>query len=1254
MPRLKLPKQLEDEIKEQQEQEQQEEEEEKKTPAKRVTRSSAKSAPVATGPKQTSISSFFSKAPDTTNKEDEKEKDKPLKQSPQKKTTTTTTTTTATTTPVSKGKSKVIETKAKTPIKTRGGQKKNIEEEEEDEKPKLQEQSPKTRARANVKLAFLESDDDESEDEKVKKKPINRKRKKDDSDYESEEEEEEDDDDDDYVSGEDDDTVSEQDDKDDGDDLDIMDIDKLDQMGESKDDNDNDDDDRPQIVLYDGKVVLPKGTPDFKPDPKAGLKLLKAHDTLLKMREEQTNKTPKADGEEDEEEEEEKPKKKTAAGGKGKAKGPNYTPLELQFIEIKKKHPDTVLMVECGYKYRFFGEDAEVANKVLNIYSYVAKNFLNASIPCQRLYFHLRRLVHAGYKVGVVEQTETAALKAISTSKSQPFERKLTRVYTSSTFIDDTVDDTLSASDSSPNYMVSLYETYKQEDETEISFIAVSIRTGEIIYDTFKDNLMRGQLETILTHLKPSEILIPPSLEKVMKQQPQQQDSSDFRFSSLTTKVLKNYCKTHHVRTQVMSADLFNHDKALLGLMEFYESCGMESALTSIKSILKQNQIVCLGVLLVYLKQFVQFCNILQMVDRFKPFRLNNHLVLPHSTIENLEILNNESDHTERGSLFWILNHTQTFSGRRLLSNWLCKPLNNLESIIERQDAVTELVDSLKGARKISQVAVEKITQLLKSHIPDLQKNISRIYYKSQCTPKDFVNTMESFKKIVSVFSFISSGDNTDIFNSKLLKSIFNMEKDQQIESRVGYFLENINIEKAKENFIVGADKSNLWINLDKYPKIKEAQDEINNINSQLSNYLKSIRVELGKPTLEYTHMPKLNAEYLIELPISFKNIPKNWFKVNSTQKLVRYHTPTIVDQIKLLSQNREKLKLSAQEAWISFLNEFNNDYILFSNFITKLSNLDCLMSLAKVSSFDGYVKPIFNDKPGIEIVDGRHPVVEVLRDYVPNSICLKSDKETSMIITGPNMGGKSSFIRMTSLLVVMSQIGCYVPAVSCNLGVFDAIYTRMGARDHIEKGHSTFFVEIQETSDILSMATPNSLVILDELGRGTSTHDGVAIAYATLKYIVEKINCFCLFVTHYPLLAQLENQYPKQIGNYHMGFIEEKEDNQNNNMDDQDNSTTTTIPKVIFLYKVEKGAAQNSYGLNVANLAGLPKEILIEASKKSNEIKESITSKAKLEVTNSLDINDKTKQLIQSVKSVMKSKVDIITKLKELQLNIK
>jgi DNA mismatch repair protein MSH3 len=289
--------------------------------------------------------------------------------------------------------------------------------------------------------------------------------------------------------------------------------------------------------------------------------------------------------------------------------------------------------------------------------------------------------------------------------------------------------------------------------------------------------------------------------------------------------------------------------------------------------------------------------------------------------------------------------------------------------------------------------------------------------------------------------------------------------------------------------------------------------------------------------------------------------------------------------------QHKESLAAACDKAFKSFLHEISQEYQQFRDSINSLAILDCLFSLATIANQPGYIKPVFTEDTVIDVREGRHPMVEqlLLDTYVPNSISLSPTSTRAMLITGPNMGGKSSFVRQTALISIMAQIGSYVPAESARLGLLDAVFTRMGAFDNMMAGESTFMVELSETSDILKAATARSLVILDELGRGTSTHDGVAIAHAVFDHVVREKRSLLLFVTHYPLLARFAEMYPGTVENTHMAFEESGEDGEN----------------VTFLYRVAKGVAHRSYGLNVARLAGLPGGVLQTAGVKSKELEE-------------------------------------------------
>ncbi len=307
--------------------------------------------------------------------------------------------------------------------------------------------------------------------------------------------------------------------------------------------------------------------------------------------------------------------------------------------------------------------------------------------------------------------------------------------------------------------------------------------------------------------------------------------------------------------------------------------------------------------------------------------------------------------------------------------------------------------------------------------------------------------------------------------------------------------------------------------------------------------------------------------EYLIEIEnTQLKNVPASWSKISGTKKISRFHTPEVVRLIRERDQHKEALAAACDEAFAALLKEISEKYQSFRDCIQALATLDCLLSLAAVAGQPGYVKPEYVDGIGITVEEGRHPMVEqlLLDSYVPNGIDLTSTGTRALLITGPNMGGKSSYVRQVALIAIMGQIGSYVPATSAKLGMLDAVFTRMGAFDNMMAGESTFMVELSETSDILKQATPRSLIVLDELGRGTSTHDGVAIAEAVLDYVVRETKSLTLFITHYQNLSAMAKRFENsELKNVHMRFEESGDDGQH----------------VTFLYELGDGVAHRSYG---------------------------------------------------------------------------
>ncbi len=373
-------------------------------------------------------------------------------------------------------------------------------------------------------------------------------------------------------------------------------------------------------------------------------------------------------------------------------------------------------------------------------------------------------------------------------------------------------------------------------------------------------------------------------------------------------------------------------------------------------------------------------------------------------------------------------------------------------------------------------------------------------------------------------------------------------------------YLEKINPQAAKDD-----DKYGFFREEEESEDITEHKMGIASVEHELDEHRAVAAEKIRKKKVEYVTVAGI--EYLIEVGNDqLKNVPASWAKISGTKKMSRFHTPEVVRLIRERDQHKEALAAACDVAFATLLADISAKYQSFRDCVQALATLDCLLSLATIASQQGYVRPEYTESTCISIKQGRHPMVEqlLLDAYVPNDTDLATDRTRALLITGPNMGGKSSYVRQVALIAIMGQIGSYVPAEYARLGMLDAVFTRMGAFDNMMAGESTFMVELSETSDILKQATPRSLIILDELGRGTSTHDGVAIAQAVLDHVVRNIKSLTLFITHYQNLSALAKGFEnRELRNVHMKFREGGEDGQD----------------ITFLYEIGEGVAHRSYG---------------------------------------------------------------------------
>ncbi|GAU15437.1 hypothetical protein TSUD_44740 [Trifolium subterraneum] len=889
-----------------------------------------------------------------------------------------------------------------------------------------------------------------------------------------------------------------------------------------------------------------------------------------------------------------------------------FTPLEHQVVELKAKYPDVLLMIEVGYKYRFFGEDAENAARVL------------------------------GYKVGVVKQTETASIKAHGLNRAGPFCRGLSGLYTKATL--EAAQDLGGGEDecgSVSNYLLCVVEKSilgeKKPNcgveggcDVRIGIVGVEISTGDVVYGEFNDNFLRSELEAVVASLSPAELLLGDPLSKQ------------------TEKLLLAFAgPSSNARVERASRDCFTDGGASAEVMTLYENMHVDSPPDSMQSnelaehrsqqmVVKEVMnlpdlaVEALALTIRHLKGF-GFERIL-CSGALRPFISNTEMTLSANALQQLEIiaadegflcfqvLQNNSDGSESGSLLQIMNQTLTIFGSRLLRHWVSHPLCDQSLIAARLNAVSEIAESMgtcNGMKNLecfeedSDVAIMQpaLANILSSVLaslgraPDIQRGITRIFHRT-ATPSEFIAIIQAVlsagKRLQQLN--IGEGDSDNSNNklrSELLKKLISTASSASVIGNAAKMLSSLN-----KDFSYEGDLTNMFIATEgQFPEVITARKDFQMAAEQLDSLIDLYRKRLGMRNLEF--MCVSGITHLIELSTDVK-VPSNWVKVNGTKKTIRYHPPEVVTALDGLSLAKEKLTVACRAAWDSFLRDFSKHYAEFQASIQALAALDCLHSLAILSRNKGYVRPVFVDDHEpvqIQICSGRHPVLETTlqNNFVPNDTNMHADREYCQIVTGPNMGGKSCYVRQVALITLMAQVGSFVPASSAKLYVLDGIYTRMGASDSIQLGRSTFLEELSETSHILHRCTGRSLVILDELGRGTSTHDGMAIAYATLHYLLKQRKSLVLFVTHYPKIASLETEFPGSVAAYHMSHLTSHNDASRKSNDHEN---------VTYLYKLVPGVSERSFGFKVAQLAQLPSHCISRAIVMASKLEALVNSR--------------------------------------------
>lgn len=798
-----------------------------------------------------------------------------------------------------------------------------------------------------------------------------------------------------------------------------------------------------------------------------------------------------------------------------------------QYYKIKQKYPETILLFRMGDFYETFEEDAIITSKVLGITLTKRAHGVAGDVPLAGFPYHaLDSYLPKLVRAGY----RVAICEQLEDPKFAKgiVKRDVIEVVTPGVAFSEKLLD-----HKSNNYLCGIY---LKDDLVGVSFADVT--TGEFYTTSIPFKKLKETLESI----SPAEVLV--SKREVTKLQP---IFNQIPFKFTLTKI----------------------DDWIFSFEYCFEILTMHFKTTSLKGFgIDSNQteaIIASGVVLHYLQE-TQKAN-LSHLKKISIYNPTDYMILDPATKRNLEILASMTDGSRAGSLISIMDKTKTSMGGRLLKKWVSLPLLKLEQIQNRLDAVDELFQNEKLRKEIS----EELNQ-----IGDIERIISKIC-TGRANPRDVINLKLSLKRIPVI---------KDVLRN--VKSIA-LQKIRDNLFGLSYIVDKI------EAMLVDDPPLNIADGGVIKQGFNAELDELRNLSSSGKDYL----AQLQARERERTQIPSLKVAYnkvfgyYIEISNAHKNkVPEDYIRKQTLVNAERYITPE-------LKTYEEKI-LNAEERIYQLESEFFNELrITISDEAEKIQKnaqliaaLDCFLSFAEVAIENNYVKPEVNEDDAIIIKNGRHPVVEKILPYgekfTPNDTFLDNSTHQIMIITGPNMSGKSVYLRQVGLIALLSQIGSFVPAESARIGIVDKIFTRVGASDNLAAGESTFLVEMHETANIVNNATPKSLILLDEVGRGTSTFDGLSIAWALTEYLHENINVAAktLFATHYHELNELANIYPR-IVNYKVDVKEVGE-------------------KVIFLHKVVPGFADHSYGIQVAEMAGLP----ISITKRAKQILKNLESK--------------------------------------------
>ncbi|WP_456107185.1 DNA mismatch repair protein MutS [Peptoniphilus harei] len=797
------------------------------------------------------------------------------------------------------------------------------------------------------------------------------------------------------------------------------------------------------------------------------------------------------------------------------------TPMMQQYLAVKDENPDAILFFRLGDFFEMFFDDALLASRELEITLTRREAGLEEKAPMCGVPYHvassyISKLIDKGYKVAIYDQVEDPKLaKGI-------VKREVTQIITPGTFTD-----TEYLKSDSNNYFLSIFIqgyslnlTYSDYSTGEIYFTEKTFLSKKELFRFLQDQIDR---------ISPNEILI-----------------NEDELESFKNKIKKdNIFINPYIVGNLKDSNIFKD----------FGKYFSDNFKNNLKSFISDNKIADYTSLKKILQYIVVTQKInLKHINSISYYNNYDFLLLDESSKRTLEVVKGLNTFSKKGSLLDVLDKCSTSMGSRKLKKWVESPLVDLNKIQERQDIIESFTRDL--------LLQDKIEKILKE-VYDIERLVVKISNGS-------INPRE-------LYSLKST-----IENSKKIKEILEDQDNECLNLLSKEFIDLSDIYSEIDRVLI----DNPPVVIEENRIIKEGYskdlDELFKIATEGKNWLLEFeereRNRTGIKKLKVKHNKILG--YFIEVTKSFLDrVPEDYIRKQTLVGSERFFSVELKDMEGKLLGSKERA-LSMQAEIYNGLKDFIGKEIYRIQILAdKLSNLDSLLSLAKVSNLNNYVRPSFNNEGFIEIKAGRHPIVEsYIKDefFVPNDTYIDTKNNMIHIITGPNMAGKSTYMRQVALITIMAHIGCFVPCDSCNISLVDRIFTRIGASDNLAMGQSTFMVEMKEVADIIQNATSNSLLILDEVGRGTSTFDGLAIANAIIEYIAENIKAKTLFATHYHELVHLEEKYDS-IENLTIAVDRQEDD-------------------IIFLRKIIKGFTNNSYGIDVAKLAGIDDRIINRA----------------------------------------------------------